>query len=271
MFCSASKAQEPVNHSTIHNTTALHCSCFVTFDVSRRSAAFLRVVMINSPAHLSPTESRWKQSLLISPSGTSSLLFLHSLYCFSGYLQWSFSAHQQNHVGACKHSSLFQQRHRKHSPPQPAVLCSEFDITDDSAAALCTLETGALQEYSSSSKLGICSNPSTFMEEACKSSRSCCSYSYSHILDSKSNKQAFKKLFQQHIILAEPFDASQKYCLMHTSMGIALLERQTGWFNRGSVKFICSLAFCTQGQVSKSHSCMPVTTAPTAFQKPGTV
>lgn len=75
MFCSTPKAQEPVSHSTIHNTTALHCSCFVTFDVSRRSAAFLRVVMINSPAHLSPTESSWKQSLLISPSGASSVLF----------------------------------------------------------------------------------------------------------------------------------------------------------------------------------------------------
>lgn len=63
------------------------------------------------------------------------------------------------------------------------------------------------------------------MEGACKSSRSRYSYSYSCILDSKSNKQAFKKLFQQRIILAEPFDASQKYCLMHTSKGIALLEK----------------------------------------------
>lgn len=37
-------------------------------------------------------------------------------------------------------------------------------------------------------------------------------YNYSYISDSKSNNQAFKKLLQQHIISAEPFDVSQKYC-----------------------------------------------------------
>lgn len=79
-------------------------------------------------------------------------------------------------------------------------------------------------------------------------------YSYTYILDSKSNKQAFKKLLQQHIILAEPFDASQNYCLMHTFRVIVFLERQTVWLNTGSVKLICSLAFCTQGKVSKNCS-----------------
>ena len=90
-------------------------------------------------------------------------------------------------------------------------------------------------------------------------------YSYSYILDSKSNKQAFKKLLQQHIILAEPFDASQKYCLIHTFKGIVFLERQTVWLNRGSVELICSLAFCTQGKVSKNRSYMPVRTATRCF------
>lgn len=90
-------------------------------------------------------------------------------------------------------------------------------------------------------------------------------YSYSYILDSKSNKQAFKKLLQQHIILAEPFDASQKYCLMHTFGGTVFLARQTVWLNRGSVKLICSLAFCTQGKVNKNRSYMPVRTATLCF------
>jgi len=92
-------------------------------------------------------------------------------------------------------------------------------------------------------------------------------YSYSYILDNKSNKQAFKKLLQQHTILAEPFDASQKYYLMHTFRGIAFLERQTVWLNRHSVKLICSLAFCTQGEVSKNRSWKPVRTATRCFSE----
>lgn len=90
-------------------------------------------------------------------------------------------------------------------------------------------------------------------------------YSYSYILDSKSNKQAFKKLLQQHIILAEPFDASQKYCLMHICRGIVFVERQAGWLKGGSVKLICSSAFCTQDKVSKKRSYMPVRTATRCF------
>lgn len=90
-----------------------------------------------------------------------------------------------------------------------------------------------------------------------------CSYSY--ILDSKSNKQAFKKLFQKHIISAEPFAISQKYCLTHISTGATLPERQAVCLNRGSVKSICSLAFCTQGKVSKNHPRTPMPTATHCF------
>lgn len=42
------------------------------------------------PSHLSSPENRWKQSLLTSPRGTSPLLLLHNLCCFSGYLQLGF-------------------------------------------------------------------------------------------------------------------------------------------------------------------------------------
>lgn len=48
---------------------------------------------------------------------------------------------------------------------------------------------------------------------------------------------------------------------MHTFRGIVFLERQTVWLNRGSVKLICSLAFCTQGKVCKNCSYIPVRTA----------
>lgn len=52
---------------------------------------------------------------------------------------------------------------------------------------------------------------------------------------------------------------------MHTCRGIVFPQRQTGWLKEGSVKLICSSAFCTQGKVSKNHSYMPVRTATQCF------
>lgn len=67
------------------------------------------------------------------------------------------------------------------------------------------------------------------------------------------------------MILAEPFDASQKYCLMHIFRGIDFLDRKAVWLNSGSVKLICGLAFCTQGEVGDKRSAVPVGTASPHF------
>lgn len=79
---STSKPQEPVSQGMMHHSPTLCCSCFGTFDVSSRPAALVRAVLIKLPAHSSPPESRWKQSLPISTGKTSSALLLHNLLLF---------------------------------------------------------------------------------------------------------------------------------------------------------------------------------------------
>lgn len=77
-------------------------------------------------------------------------------------------------------------------------------------------------------------------------------YNYSYISDSKSNNQAFKKLLQQHIILAEPFDVSQKYCWMSVFRGI-VLGRQESLAVQRLWKTPLQPGICTPGRASASE------------------
>lgn len=108
-FSSTSKPSCQSRRDTRHSSTPRY-SCFVTFYVLSHSAAFPRVVTINSPTHLSCTEMGWKQSLLISPGLTASVLLLHNLLLFLQIPAVKFSAREQNHKGTCKHPSPFWQR-----------------------------------------------------------------------------------------------------------------------------------------------------------------
>lgn len=155
----------------------LHCSCFVTFDALSHPAVLRMVVTGNSPAHWSSPEHRWKQSLLTSPRGTSPLLLLHNLCCFSGYLPLGFLP-ESRLVGEVANSPLRSgrdmQRCCKCIPSHPDVPSFTVNLApDDSAAALCPPERGARQEHYSPPKLSSNINPATFTEEAHKSPKSC--------------------------------------------------------------------------------------------------
>ena len=135
--------------------------------------------MTNSPTHFSSTGNGWKQSLLISPSGTSSGLFLHNLLLFLCIPAAKFSAREQNHLGTCKHPSPFWQTHTEtfvsatHPDPSSSFtgnLTSHKTLqwpSIPSRQGLCRSTTPFL------SKLSVYINPSTFTEEVYKPSRSC--------------------------------------------------------------------------------------------------
>lgn len=155
----------------------LHCSCFVTFDALSQPAAFLRVYEKLPSTLIFP----WKQVEAITSNLTTWTISCSALTQSLLFLWISavgFFAREQTGTGSLQHPSPFWQRHAEmlqvHPfPPQRAFLHSEFDITDDSAAALYPPERGPCQEYYSPSKLSSNINPSTFMEEAHKSPKSC--------------------------------------------------------------------------------------------------
>lgn len=132
--------------------------------------------MTNSPAHSSSSGSRGKQSLLISPSGTSSLPLLHHLLLFLCIPAAEFSALEQNQMGTCKQSfSILAEAQRDIlSAAHPDLSSFTLKLTPQWLSiprrqGLCRSAIPLL------SKLSVYINPSTFTQEVYKPPRSCSS------------------------------------------------------------------------------------------------